>query len=71
MSEPIPYDEMRAILGLPDVKREVERMRVRLALARMQKVVADFVEAISRLGLIATDTRRSDYVLAAGKDADR
>ncbi|MFC7450532.1 hypothetical protein [Rhodococcus daqingensis] len=39
--EPIPYDAMRAILGLPDVHAEVQRMRADLGIRRAIAFVAD------------------------------
>lgn len=72
--EPIPYDTMRAILGLPDVKREVERERSRreaaAAWARLSDRIKAFDEAFAVLTGAARNTTGSqaDYTLAADKD---
>ncbi|MGW6376252.1 hypothetical protein ACWFRB_09335 [Rhodococcus sp. NPDC055112] len=55
--EPIPYDTMRAILGLPDVKREVERERARreaaAALKQLSAVTHSFAAVFVELSRAA------------------
>lgn len=50
------YDEQRALLGLPDVRREVSWMRVQLAWARVGRAFT----AVGRAAAAA------DYALAKG-----
>lgn len=48
MSEPIPYDEMRRILGLPDVRLEVAAMRTKLAVLRAFDAMQSFSQALMK-----------------------
>lgn len=60
--DPIPYDEMRRILGLPDVRDEVRRMRARLTLERAARVAR---EALNTMNELATAVRRTEAELRA------
>lgn len=59
----IPYDEMRRLCGLPDVRRQAARDRRALAFRRLaaaaRRVAASFG--------VDEDPRQSDYALARGK----
>lgn len=68
----IPYDEMRAILGLPDVKCDVERMRAQLAFQRLQKSTAAIATALTTAldaAAPAMDEMRSAIARAAAASA--
>ncbi len=62
--DPIPYDEMRRILGLPDVHREVAVMRCQLATRRAADALRTFMNAFT------PEPVQADYVLASDGDAD-
>ncbi|NKR52913.1 hypothetical protein GS481_01825 [Rhodococcus hoagii] len=63
----IPYDEMRRILGLPDVKREVELLRLQLSIRRAGAALAEAGRKLARAW--AAEPIQSDYALAAPGDA--
>ncbi len=46
MTDTIPYDELRRILGLPDVRAEVQRQRAELAWRQFGVAISEFVEAV-------------------------
>lgn len=62
----IPYDEMRAILRLPDVKREVELLRLQLSIRRAGAALAEAGRKLARAW--ATKPTQADYTLAAPGD---
>ncbi|ORL01817.1 hypothetical protein A6F55_19180 [Prescottella equi] len=62
--DPIPYDEMRRILGLPDVRREVAVMRGQIAMRR----AADAVRLIMRA--LTPEPVQAECVLASDGNAD-
>ena len=66
MSEPIPYDEMRAILRLPDVRHEVRIMRALVKIRALREILANLGVAAARAW--APEPTQADYALAAPKD---
>lgn len=53
--EQIPYDEMRRILGLPDIRAEVQWQRAELAFRQIGVAMSEFVEAIKPMMAKFTD----------------
>ncbi|MGC0364794.1 hypothetical protein ABH922_002778 [Rhodococcus sp. 27YEA15] len=59
-TEPIPYDEMRRLCGLPDVRLKVAGDRMRLAGRRM-------LTACRQLNIATTIPTAEGYALAGGR----
>lgn len=73
--KPYPYDEMRAILGLPDVREYVARQRFKAAARRLGEGLSEMGQALVAGFKKIGDSSRAledfahDYALASdGKD---